>query len=159
MWYNLIKAVVIKRVATNRKAYHNYRIEDSVEAGIVLTGTEIKSIRAGRVSLSDAYVRIEGGELWLLNAHIARYEASSYLSHEPTRPRKLLLHREQINNLTSKVAEKGFTLVALKLYIKGSIAKVEVALAKGKKLYDKRELIARRDIEREIDRTIKKQKF
>ena len=159
MWYNLIKAVVIKRVATNRKAYHNYRIEDSVEAGIVLTGTEIKSIRAGRVSLSDAYVRIEGGELWLLNAHIARYEASSYLSHEPTRPRKLLLHREQINNLTSKVAEKGFTLVALKLYIKGSIAKVEVALAKGKKLYDKRELIARRDIEREIDRTIKRQKF
>jgi SsrA-binding protein len=159
LWYNLIKAVVIKRVATNRKAYHNYRIEDSVEAGIVLTGTEIKSIRAGRVSLSDAYVRIEGGELWLLNAHIARYEASSYLSHEPTRPRKLLLHREQINNLTSKVAEKGFTLVALKLYIKDSIAKVEVALAKGKKLYDKRELIARRDIEREIDRTIKRQKF
>ncbi|MBE9483098.1 MAG: SsrA-binding protein SmpB [Chloroflexi bacterium] len=149
----------MKTVATNRKAYHNYHIEDSVEAGIVLTGTEIKSIRAGRVNLGDAYVRIEGGELWLLNAHIARYEAGSYLSHEPTRPRKLLLHRKQINNLTSKVAEKGFTLVALKLYIKDSIAKVEVALAKGKKQYDKRELIARRDIEREIDRTIKKQKF
>ena len=151
--------MVIKTVATNRKAYHNYRIEDSVEAGIVLTGTEIKSIRAGRVNLGDAYVRFEGGELWLVNAHIARYEAGSYLSHEPTRPRKLLLHREQINSLTSKVAEKGFTLVPLKLYIKDSIAKVEVALAKGKKLYDKRESIARRETEREIERTVKKQKF
>jgi len=151
--------VVIKTVATNRKAYHNYHIEDSVEAGIVLTGTEIKSIRAGRVNLGDAYVRPEAGELWLLNAHIARYEASSYLSHEPTRPRKLLLHRKQIDSLTSKVVEKGFTLVPLKLYIKDSIAKVEVALAKGKKLYDKRESITRREAEREIERTIKKQKF
>jgi SsrA-binding protein len=151
--------VVIKTVATNRKAYHNYHIEDSVEAGIVLTGTEIKSIRAGRVNLGDAYVRPEGGELWLLNAHVARYEAGSYLSHEPTRPRKLLLHRKQIDILTSKVLEKGFTLVPLKLYIKDSIAKVEVALAKGKKLYDKRESMTRRDTEREIERTIKKQKF
>jgi len=151
--------VVIKTVATNRKAYHNYHIEDSVEAGIVLTGTEIKSIRAGRVNLGDAYVRPEAGELWLLNAHIARYEAGSYLSHEPTRPRKLLLHRKQIDSLTSKVVEKGFTLVPLKLYIKDSIAKVEVALAKGKKLYDKRESMTRREAEREIERTIKKQKF
>ena len=151
--------MVIKTVATNRKAYHNYHIEDSVEAGIVLTGTEIKSIRAGRVSLGDAYVRPEVGELWLLNAHIARYEAGSYLSHEPTRPRKLLLHRKQIDSLTSKVAEKGLTLVPLKLYIKDNIAKVEVALAKGKKLYDKRESITRRETEREIERTIKKQKF
>jgi SsrA-binding protein len=151
--------VVIKTVATNRKAYHNYHIEDSVEAGIVLTGTEIKSIRAGRVNLGDAYVRPESGELWLLNAHIARYEAGSYLSHEPTRPRKLLLHRKQIDGLTSKVVEKGFTLVPLKLYIKDSIAKVEVALAKGKKLYDKRESMTRREAEREIERTIKKQKF
>jgi len=151
--------VVIKTVATNRKAYHNYHIEDSVEAGIVLTGTEIKSIRAGRVNLGDAYVRPEAGELWLLNAHIARYEAGSYLSHEPTRPRKLLLHRKQIDGLTSKVVEKGFTLVPLKLYIKDSIAKVEVALAKGKKLYDKRESMTRREAEREIERTIKKQKF
>jgi SsrA-binding protein len=154
-----MKAVVIKTVATNRKAYHNYRIEDSLEAGIALTGTEIKSIRAGRVSLGDAYARLEGGELWLLNAHIARYEASSYLSHEPTRPRKLLLHRKQIDSLTSKVAEKGFTLVPLKLYIKDSIAKVEVALAKGKRLYDKRESITRRETEREIERTVKKQKL
>jgi SsrA-binding protein len=151
--------VVIKTVATNRKAYHNYHIEDSVEAGIVLTGTEIKSIRAGRVNLGDAYVRPEAGELWLLNAHVARYEAGSYLSHEPTRPRKLLLHRKQIDILTSKVLEKGFTLVPLKLYIKDSIAKVEVALAKGKKLYDKRESMTRRETEREIERSIKKQKF
>ena len=150
--------MAIKTVATNRKAYHNYNLQDSVEAGIALTGTEIKSIRAGRVSLGDAYVRPEAGELWLLNAHIARYEASSYLSHEPMRPRKLLLHRKQIDSLTSKVLEKGFTLVPLKLYIKDSIAKVEVALAKGKKLYDKRESIARRETEREIGRAIKKAK-
>ena len=148
--------MAIKTVATNRKAYHNYLIQDSVEAGIVLTGTEIKSIRAGRVSLGDAYVRPEAGELWLLNAHIARYEASSYLSHEPLRPRKLLLHRKQIDSLSSKVLEKGLTLVPLKLYIKDSIAKVEVALAKGKKLYDKRESIARRETEREIEQAIKR---
>ncbi len=147
-----------KAVVTNRKAYHNYHIQDSVEAGIALTGTEIKSIRAGRVSLGDAYVRPEGGELWLLNAHVARYEAGSYLSHEPKRPRKLLLHRKQIDSLTSKVQEKGLTLVPLKLYIKDSIAKVEVALGKGKKLYDKRESIVRRETEREIGRAIKGQK-
>ena len=150
--------MAIKTVATNRKAYHNYHIQDSVEAGIVLTGTEIKSIRAGRVSLGDAYVRPEAGELWLVNAHIARYEAGSYLSHEPTRTRKLLLHRKQIESLTSKVLERGFTLVPVKLYIKGSIAKVEVALAKGKKLYDKRESIARRETEREIGRAMKRQR-
>ncbi len=150
--------MAIKTVATNRKAYHNYHIQDSVEAGIALTGTEIKSIRAGRVSLGDAYVKPEAGELWLLNAHIARYEPGSYSSHVPTRPRKLLLHRQQIDDLSSKVLEKGFTLVPLKLYIKDSIAKVEVALAKGKKLYDKRETIIRRETEREVDRAIKGQK-
>jgi len=111
------------------------------------------------VSLGDAYVRPEAGELWLLNAHIARYEASSYLSHEPTRPRKLLLHRKQIDSLTSQVLEKGFTLVPLKLYIKDSIAKIEVAPAKGKRLYDKRESIARRETEREIGRATKRQKL
>ena len=151
--------MAIKTVATNRKAYHNYLIGDRVEAGIVLTGTEIKSVRAGRVSLGDAYVRPEAGELWLLNAHIARYEASSYLNHEPKRPRKLLLHSKQIDTLTSKVLEKGLTLVPLKLYIKDNIAKVEVALAKGKKLYDKRESIIRRETEREMERAIKRQKY
>ena len=148
--------MAIKTVATNRKAYHNYHIGESVEAGIVLTGTEIKSIRAGRVSLGDAYVKPEGGELWLLNAHIARYEAGSYMSHEPTRPRKLLLHRKQIDSLAGKIQEKGLTLVPLKLYIKDSIAKIEIALAKGKKLYDKREAIARRQTDREIGRAIKR---
>ena len=152
-----MKAVAIKTVATNRKAYYNYHLEDTVEAGIVLTGTEIKSIRAGRVSLSDAYVKPEAGELWLVNAHVARYEAGSYLSHEPRRPRKLLLHRKQIDSLTSKVQEKGLTLVPLKLYIKDSIAKVEMALARGKKLYDKRESIARREVERQIGQAIKRQ--
>ena len=151
--------MAIKTIATNRKAYHNYHIGDSVEAGIALTGTEIKSIRNGRVSLGDAYVRPEVGELWLLNVHIARYEAGSYLSHEPTRPRKLLLHRKQIDSLTSQVLEKGFTLVPVRLYIKDSIAKVAVALAKGKKLYDKRESITRREIEREIGRATKRQKL
>ncbi len=148
--------MAIKTIATNRKAYHNYHVEDSVEAGIVLTGTEIKSIRMGRVSLGEAYVRPENGELWLLNAHIARYEAGSYMSHEPGQPRKLLLHRKQIDSLISKVSEKGLTLLPLKLYIKDSIAKVEVALARGKKLYDKRESIARREIEREIGRAVKR---
>jgi len=126
---------------------------------MVLTGTEIKSIRAGRISLGDAYVRFDNGELWLWNAHIARYEAGSYLSHEPRRPRKLLLHRKQINELGSHMAEKGFTLVPVRLYIKDSRAKVAVALAKGKKMYDKRETIARRDADREIERAVKTRKL
>jgi SsrA-binding protein len=148
--------VAIKTVATNRKAYHNYHIGESMEAGIALTGTEIKSVRAGRVSLGDAYIQPEGGELWLQNAHIARYDAGSYMSHEPRRKRRLLLHRKQITSLTSQVAERGFTLVPLKVYIKDSLAKVEIALAKGKKLYDKREAIARRDAEREMERAVKR---
>ncbi len=147
--------MTIKTVATNRKAFHNYHIGDSIEAGIVLTGSEIKSVRSGRVNLGDAYVRPEHGELWLLNAHIARYEASSYLSHEPKRPRKLLLHRKEIDSLASKVSEKGLTLVPTRLYIKGNIAKVEIALAKGKRLYDKRESISRREVERELARATK----
>ena len=150
--------MVIKTVATNRKAYHNYHIGDSVEAGIALTGSEIKSIRLGRISLGDAYVRPEAGELWLLNAHIARYDPSSYMGHEPARPRRLLLHRKEINNLTSKISEKGLTLVPVKVYLKDRLAKVEVALAKGKKLYDKRESIARREVAREMGRVIKKRR-
>ncbi|MFH0769662.1 MAG: SsrA-binding protein SmpB [Chloroflexota bacterium] len=141
---------------TNRKAYHNYHIQDSVEAGIVLTGTEIKSIREGRANLGDAYVKPENGELWLLNAHIARYDPGSYSSHEPMRPRKLLLHRKEISALTSKVAERGLTLVPTRLYIKDSRAKVEVALAKGKKLYDKRDSIILHETQREMGRVLKK---
>ena len=149
--------MTIKVVVTNRKAYHDYHLQDNVEAGIALTGTEIKSIRSGRVNLREAFIRPEADELWLLNAHIARYEQGSYLSHEPTRPRKLLLHRKQIDNLISKVQEKGFTLVPVKLYIKEDIAKVEIALAKGKRQYDKREAITRRETERELRRVIKRQ--
>ncbi len=145
----------VKTVVSNRKARHNFHILESVEAGIALLGSEIKSIRAGRVSLGDAYVRPEKGELWLLNAHIARYEASTYMNHEPMRPRKLLLHHKEIVALASQVGEKGLTLVPLRLYLKGSIAKLEVALAKGKKLYDKRDSIARRETARTLERAVK----
>lgn len=153
-----IREMAIKTVATNRKAYRNYHLQDNVEAGIVLTGTEIKSIRDGRVNLSDAYIKPDRGELWLLNAHIARYNAGSYLSHEPTRPRKLLMHRKEIEALTSKVLERGYTLVPVRIYVKDSLAKVEVALARGKKLYDKRETIIRREAEREMGRAVKKRR-
>lgn len=147
--------MAIKNVATNRKAYHNYFVQDGVEAGIALTGSEIKSIRSGRVNLGDAYVKPEKGEMWLLNAHIARYDSSSHNNHEPLRDRKLLLHRKQINELVSKAQEKGLTLVPTRLYLKDDRAKVEVALAKGKKLYDKREAIAKRETERELGRLVK----
>ncbi|MGD1118301.1 MAG: SsrA-binding protein SmpB [Dehalococcoidales bacterium] len=145
----------IKTVANNRKVFHNYYVGETFEAGIALLGSEIKSIRDVRVSLSDAYVKPEKGEMWLVNAHIARYAASSYMGHDPTRPRKLLLHRKEILNLTGKVAEKGLTLVATKVYLKGGRAKVEIALARGKKLYDKREAISRRETDREMERAIK----
>jgi SsrA-binding protein len=150
--------VTIKTVATNRKAYHNYYVQEGTEAGIVLTGTEIKSVRAGRVSLGDAYVRIDRGELWLVNMHIARYESAGIFSHDPKRPRKLLMHRKQIEGLQGKMQERGLTLVPVKLYLKDSRAKVEVALARGKKLYDKRETITRRETERELGRTLKNRK-
>jgi len=142
-------------IAVNRKAYHDYHIQESFEAGIVLKGSEIKSIRAGKVNLSDAYAKPENGELWLYNSHIASYDAASYNTHEPIRPRKLLLHRKEIDILAGKVMQKGLTLVPLKLYIKHGLAKVELGVAKGKKVYDKREAIARRDAEREIDRALK----
>jgi SsrA-binding protein len=145
----------IKTIATNRKAHHDYTIMETIEAGIVLTGSEIKSIRTGEVNMSDAYVRPERGELWLYNAYIARYNAASYLGHEPTRNRKLLLHRKQIRELASQIKEKGFTLVPLRLYIKDSYAKLEIAVARGKKLYDKREAIGKRENARNLDRVMK----
>jgi SsrA-binding protein len=146
----------LKTIATNRQAFHNYHIGDTYEAGLVLTGSEIKSIRAGRVSLGDAYVKPERGELWLHNLHIARYEAASYLGHEPRRPRKLLLHKKEVRNLAGQVAEKGLTVVPTRIYIKGHVTKVEIALARGKKLYDKREAITRREVARELARVTKK---
>jgi SsrA-binding protein len=146
----------IKVITHNRKAYHDYTMLESIEAGIALTGTEIKSIRDGKVTLAEAYVRPEKNELWLLNAHIARYDPGSYMGHETTRPRRLLLHRKQIGILESKVAEKGLTLVPTKLYLKGSRAKLEVSLGRGKKLYDKRETLTRRENEREMERALKR---
>ena len=151
--------MAIKTIATNRKAYHDYFIGESVEAGIVLSGTEIKSVRAGAVNLSDAYVRAEKGEMWLENMHIARYEPGSYMSHEPLRRRKLLLHKREIRNLTGKVAQKGLTLIATKLYLKDSRAKLEIALAKGKKLFNKKEDIAKHDQDREMQRSFARDKF
>ena len=144
-----------RTITVNRKAYHDYYIQETIEAGIVLKGSEIKSIRAARVSLRDAYAKSENGELWLLNSHIASYDAASYNSHDPERPRKLLLHREQLDSLSGKLQQQRLTLVPLKLYIKHGVAKVELGLAKGKRTYDKRETIARREVEREMDRAVK----
>lgn len=144
-----------RAITVNRKAYHDYHIQETLEVGIVLKGSEIKSIRANRVDLRDAYAKPENGELWLYNSHIASYDAASYNTHEPTRPRKLLLHRKEINNLAGKVTQRGLTLVPLKLYIKRGVAKIELGMAKGKKIYDKREVITRREVGREMDRALK----
>jgi SsrA-binding protein len=142
-------------VALNRKARHNYLITDTFEAGLVLLGTEIKSIRAGKVNLSDAYARVERGQAWLMNAHIAPYESANRWNHEPRRDRKLLLHRAQIDELMGRAAAKGLTVVPLRLYItdKGR-AKVELGLAKGKQLHDKRRDIAERESRREMERAL-----
>ena len=148
----------IKAVATNRKATHDYVIEDRYEAGLVLTGTEIKSIRAGRVSLRDGYVQPRNGELWLVNVHIAAYDPAGRHGHDPRRPRKLLLHRKEIDRLIGKVQERGYTIVPLRMYLKRGLAKVEIGLARGKRKYDKRETIARRDAEREIQREWKERR-
>ena len=145
-------------ITVNRKAYHDYHIQETLEAGIVLKGSELKSIRDGKVNLSDAYARPEGGELWLYNSHIASYDAASYNTHEPTRPRKLLLHKKEINILAGKVVQKGLTLVPLKLYIKHGVAKLELGVARGKKVYDKKEAIARRDADREMERAMKRRR-
>jgi len=143
-----------KVIATNRKARHDYLIEDTIEAGLVLTGSEIKSIRAGQVNLRDSYATIRDGEVWLVNTHIAPYKQASFQNHEPRRERKLLLHRREINRLTGKLQEKGLTLVPLQLYLKSSRAKVELGLARGKKLYDKRQSLRERDDRRQIERAM-----
>jgi SsrA-binding protein len=145
----------IKVIATNRKAGRDFHLEDRHEAGLVLMGTEIKSIRAGRVNLSDGYVQPRDGELWLLNVHVAPYDPAGRYGHEPLRPRKLLLHRREIERLASRVRERGYTIVPTRLYLKGGRAKVEIALARGKRQYDKRQAIAKRDAQRDIDRALK----
>ncbi len=151
-----VKVVASPRdVARNRKAYHDYTVEETHEAGVVLTGTEIKSVRAGSVNLRDSYAEVRGGEMWLQNVHIAPYEPASRQNVDPYRARKLLMHRGEIMRLMGRVQEKGLTLVPLRMYLKNNRAKVEIGLVRGKKLYDKREAIAKRDSAREIDRAIK----
>lgn len=145
----------LKSIASNRKALHDYTIEDTYEAGIALTGTEIKSVRAGRVNLKDGYVQIRDGEAWLLNIHISPYDFGNRENHEPRRERRLLLHHQEIRRLQSKVAERGWTIVPLRMYIKAGIAKVEIGLARGKRLYDKRDAVAERDMDRDLQRAIK----
>jgi SsrA-binding protein len=149
------KTQTTKIITTNREAYHNYHILETFEAGIQLTGTEVKSAREGRVNLKDAYARIEGGEAWLLNAHISPYSHGNRQNHDPTRDRRLLMHKREIIRLLSKVQEKGLTLVPTKLYFKGNLIKCELAVARGKKLYDKRETEARKTQEREARAAIK----
>jgi len=144
-----------KTVAVNRRARHQYAIDETLEAGLALTGTEIKSIRAGRVNLAEAYARIERGEAWLIGAHIAPYEQGNRNNHEPTRTRKLLLHRDQIAELLGRTQAKGFTLVPLKLYIRNGMAKLELGIGRGKKAYDKRRTIAERDARRDLERSTK----
>jgi SsrA-binding protein len=144
----------IKLIASNRKARHDYFLEDHFEAGIVLMGTEIKSIRAGRVSLREAYVITDGDEAWLIDAHIAPYDPASRMNHEPKRRRKLLLHKREISKLYNGIMQKGYTIIPISMYLKSGKAKVEIALARGKKQYDKRRDIAKRDAEREIARSI-----
>ncbi len=144
-----------KTVATNRKAYHDYAIEDTIEAGLVLIGSEIKSIRASRVNLRDSYAAIQDGEVWLRNVHIAVYDPASRYGHEPRRARKLLLHKRQIARLANRIQEKGYTLVPLRIYLRDNRAKVELALARGKRQYDKREAIAKREDERQVQRALR----
>ena len=145
----------VKVISVNRQAYHDYYVERTIEAGIALMGTEIKSIRDGKVNLRGAYAIARNGELWLENSHIAVYEHGNRYNHDPIRNRKLLLHRREIEQLLAKVATKGLTLIPLKLYLKGGKAKIELGLCRGKKLYDKRDAIAERDIKREIERAIR----
>ena len=146
----------VKVVATNRKARHEYFILDTYEAGISLQGSEIKSIRAGQISLAEAYVQVDGEQAWLVEAHVAPYEQASYYNHEPRRPRKLLLHKSEIRAIWDDVRKKGVTVIPLQVYIKDGRAKVEIAVARGKKLYDKRQDIARRDAERELQRSLRR---
>ncbi|MCI8281173.1 MAG: SsrA-binding protein SmpB [Lachnospiraceae bacterium] len=145
----------VKLIANNKKAYHDYFIEDTYEAGISLAGTEVKSLRMGKCSVKESFIRIENGEMTVYGMHISPYEKGNIFNKDPLRPRKLLLHKYEINKLAGKIAEKGYTLVPLKVYFKGSLVKLEVGLAKGKKLYDKRQDIAKKDARREAEREFK----
>lgn len=145
----------VKLIANNKKAYHDYFIDDTYEAGISLAGTEVKSLRMGKCSIKEAFVRIENGEVIVYGMHISPYEKGNIFNKDPLRPRKLLLHRHEINRLAGKIKEKGMTLIPLRVYFKGSLVKVEIGLARGKKLYDKRQDIAKKDQKREAQREFK----
>lgn len=149
------KTVPVKMITVNRQAYHEYEVVRTVETGIALAGTEIKSIRGGKVALRGAYATIRKGEVWLENAHIAPYEHGTIYNHEPMRTRKLLLHKREIQQLTNQIEVKGMTLIPLKLYLKGGKAKIELGVCRGKKLYDKRAAITERDVKRDIERIIR----
>ena len=145
----------IKLIANNKKAFHDYFIEDTYEAGIALHGTEVKSLRMGKCSVKESFLRIENGEMYIYGMHISPYEKGNIFNRDPLRVRKLLLHKFEIRKLQGKVAEKGYTLVPLKVYLKDSLVKIEIALARGKKLYDKRDDIAKKDQRRESERDVK----
>ena len=142
-------------IANNKKAYHDYFIEDTYEAGIELAGTEVKSMRMGKCSIKESFIQIEHGEVFVYGMHISPYEKGNIFNKDPRRTRKLLLHQYEIRKIAAKIAEKGFTLVPLKVYFKGSLVKVEIGIAKGKKLYDKRQTIAKNDQRREAEREFK----
>ena len=148
-----------KTVCENRKARHDYFIHETYEAGIELFGTEVKSIREGKVSLKEAWCSVDHGELYLKQMHISPYERGSFSNRDPLRPKRLLMHKKEINRLLGKIKEKGFTLVPLQVYFKGSLVKVEIGLARGKKLYDKREDIAKKDARREMEREFKSKNY
>ena len=147
-------AADFKVVCRNKRAFHEYEISDTLECGLVLTGTEVKSLREGSGSLEDAYAKIEGGEVWLLGSDIPEYSMGNRMNHKPKRPRKLLLHRREIGKFAGKASQRGFTLVPLKIYFKGSHAKVELAVARGKQLHDKRQSQKKADAQREIRRAM-----
>lgn len=146
-------------IANNKKAYHDYFIEDTYEAGIELAGTEVKSMRMGKCSIKESFIQIEHGEVFVYGMHISPYEKGNIFNKDPLRTRKLLLHQYEIRKIAAKIAEKGFTLVPLKVYFKGSLVKVEIGIAKGKKLYDKRQTIAKNDQRREAEREFKVKNF
>lgn len=145
-----------KTITKNRKAQRDYFLLEFYEAGLVLKGSEIKSIRAGQISLNEAYIRVDRDEAWLIDAHVAPYDQASIYNHDPRRPRKLLLHKKEIQNLWNEVRQKGVTIIPIRVYLKEGKAKVEIAIAKGKKQYDKRQAIAKRDVERELERQVRR---
>lgn len=145
----------VKLIANNKKAYHDFFIEDKIEAGISLAGTEVKSLRQGKCSIKESFIRIEKGEVFIYGMHISPYEKGNIFNKDPLRVKKLLLHKYEINKIAGKITEKGYTLVPLQVYFRGSLVKVEIGLAKGKKLYDKRQDIAKKDMKREAQRDFK----